>query len=153
MHHRLLWSALLLVALALGVAAFGRAHAQQRGFSNASIHGSYGISYIVALPNISGPTQFLSGTGVIQADGKGQLTGEETTNTNGQVCSGKLTGNYTVSPNGTGTVSAVFTATTPGCSDVSIEQTLVIMDSGRVVRVSDTMSTEVTIFEEWQRQM
>ncbi len=97
--------------------------------------------------------QFLSGTGVYQADGAGHLTGQETTNTNGQACSGTMTGTYTVNPEGTGTVSVTFTATTPGCTDVGFQQSLVILDSGRIVRVADTMPTEVTIFEEWQKEM
>ncbi len=157
MQYRLLWAISFLAALALGAAvSSGRGvtiqHAQ-RTFSTSSMHGSYGISYIVALPKVSSATEFLSGTGVLKADGAGHLSGEETTNTNGQVCSGTLTGTYTVNANGTGALSMLFAATTPGCSDVSIEQNLVILDSGRIVRVADTMPNEVTIFEEWQKQM
>lgn len=157
MQHRFLWIASFLAALAIGIAVssgggVSTAHAQ-RSFSTASIRGSYATSYSVALPNPSGPTQYLSGTGVYQADGVGHLTGQETTNTNGQVCSGTMTGTYTVNPDGTGTVSVTFTATTPGCPDVSFQQSLVILDSGRIVRVADMMPTEITIFEEWQKQM
>ena len=158
MRQRFSWqrSAFLALLLALAVSGCGsdrsNAHAQTV-FSSASIKGSYGISYIVALPNASGPTQFFSGTGVYQADGAGHLTGEETTNTNGEVCSGTLNGTYTVDPNGTGTVSVTFSPTTPGCSAGSFQQRLVIMQSGRIVRVADTIPTEVTIFEEWQKQM
>ena len=157
MQGRFLWIALALAALTLGAAVSGGggvsiAHAN-RTFSTASIRGSYGTSYIVALPDPSGPTLFLSGTGVYQADGAGHLTGEETTNTNGQVCSGTMTGTYTINPNGTGTVSVIFMAATPGCSDVSLQQSLVILDIGRIVRVADTMPNEVTIFEEWRKQM
>lgn len=152
------WQQLVLVAplLALAVSGCGGggSSAQARTvFSAASIKGSYGISYSVALPNAPGPTQFLSGTGVYQADGAGHLAGEETTNTNGEVCSGTLNGTYTVDPNGTGTVSVTFSPTTPGCSAGSFQQRLVIMQSGRIVRVADTIPTEVTIFEEWQKQM
>ncbi len=157
MQHRVLLAVSVLAALVLGIAVSSGGRVPivyaNRAFSIASIRGSYGTTYVVALPNASGPTQFLSGTGVIEADGAGHLRGEETTNTNGQVCTGMLTGTYTVNPNGTGTVSATFNATTPGCSDVSIEQNLVILDSGRIVRVADTMPNEVTIFEEWQKQM
>lgn len=154
------WQRPVMTALLLALVVGGgngndsSAHAD-RVFSTASIRGSYGISYSVALPNGQGPTQFLSGTGVYQADGAGHLTGEETTNTNGEVCSGNLTGTYTVNPNGTGTVSVTFTptSTTDGCSAVSFQQSLVIMESGRIVRVADTISTEVTIFEEWRKQV
>jgi hypothetical protein len=114
MQHRFYWLASVLAALVLGlVASIGSggpiAHAQ-RMFSAASIHGSYGISYSVALLNPSGPAQFLSGTGVYQADGAGHLTGEE--------------------PNGTGTVLVTFTSATAGCSVVSFQQNLVIMAQG-----------------------
>ncbi len=157
MQYRLFWAASVVAALALGAVVAGESgvsivHAQ-RVFSNASIHGSYSITYVVALPNPAGPTQFLSGTGVYLADAAGHLTGEETTNTNGQVCSGKLAGTYAVNPNGTGAVSTIFTATTPGCSDISLQQSMVILDSGRIVHVADMMPNEVTIFEEWQKQM
>jgi hypothetical protein len=158
MQHCFSRQRLVLAALLLAIAVSGcrgggsNAHAQTV-FSATSISGNYGISYSVALPNASGPTQFLSGTGVYQADGAGHLTGEETTNTNGEVCSGNLTGTYTVNPSGTGTVSVTFTPTTAGCSMVSFEQSLVIMESGRIVRVADTIPTEVTIFEEWRKQM
>ncbi len=157
MQHRFLWIASVLVALAIGIAMSsgdGILTAQpQRVFSTASIRGSYATSYCVALTNPSGLTQFLSGTGVFHADGAGHVTGQETTNTNGQVCSGTMTGTYTVNPDGTGTLSVTFTATTPGCPDVSFQQSLVILDSGRIVRVADMMPTEITIFEEWQKQM
>lgn len=157
MQHRFIWAASILAALAIGVVVSGAGgvsivHAE-RAFSTASIRGSYGTTYSVALPNPSGPTQFLSGTGVYQADGAGHLTGQETTNTNGQVCSGTMTGTYTVNANGTGAVAVIFTATTPGCTDVSFQQSLVVLESGRIVRVADTMPTEVTIFEEWRKQM
>ncbi len=158
MRDRFSWQRLVFVALLFALVVSGcgggrsNAHAQTV-FSAASIKGSYGISYVVALPNASGPTQFFSGTGVYQADGAGHLTGAETTNTNGEVCSGDLNGTYTVNSNGTGTVSVTFTPTTPGCSAGSFQQSLVIMESGRIVRVADTIPTEVTIFEEWRKQM
>ncbi len=157
MQHRFLWAASVLAALAVGIAVGGgrgiaTAHAE-KVFSTASIRGSYGISYSVVLPNASGPPQFLSGTGVFQADGAGHVTGHETTNGNGQVCDGTMTGTYTVNPDGTGTLSVTFTATTPGCTDLTFHQSLVILDSGRIVRVSETLPTEVTLFEEWQKQM
>lgn len=101
---------------------------------------------------LPGAAQFLSGTGLYQADGAGHLTGTETTNANGEVCSGNLAGSYTVNPNGTGTTSVKFTPTTAGCSPVSFQQSLVIVDSGQTVRVADTIPTEVTISEQWRKQ-
>ena len=144
-----------IVALVVAVSAGytdSIAHAQ-RVFSNANIRGSYGISYSVALVNSSGAAQLLSGTGFYHADGAGHLTGQETTNTNGEVCSGSMTGTYSVDPNGTGTATVAFTPTTPGCSALTFQQSLVIMESGRIVRVADTIPSEVTIYEEWRKQM
>jgi hypothetical protein len=157
MQHYFSWkSLLLLVALGLGLALMmgsgGSVARAERLFSPGSIRGSYGFSFAVALLNDSGRTQFLSGTGLYFADGAGHLTGQETTNANGHVCSGTLAGAYTVTPNGNGTTSVTFTPTTAGCSVVSFQQSLVIMDAGRIVRVSDTISTQVTIFEEWRKQ-
>ncbi len=145
--------AVLLLALAASSCGGGNAIARaQTAFSVASIRGSYGISYSVALPSASGSMQFLSGTGIYRADGAGHLAGEETTNTNGEVCSGTLSGTYAVNPNGTGTASVTFTPTTAGCSAGSFQQSLVIVESGRIVRVADTIPTEVTLFEEWRKQ-
>lgn len=157
MTNLLSWRRFACAALVLALAISGcgdessAAHAKAV-FSDTSIRGSYGISYSVALPVVSGTNEFLSGTGIYQADGAGNLTGEETTNANGEVCSGTLKGSYTVNPDGTGTDSVTFDPTTVGCSVISFEQSLVIMDSGRVVRVANTIPTEVTIFEEWQKQ-
>jgi hypothetical protein len=144
-----------IVALAIAVSAgYGDSVGHgQRVFSAASIRGSYGISYVVALVNPSGATQLLSGTGVVQADGAGHLIGEETTNTNGEVCSGSMAGTYSVEPNGTGTATLTFTPTTPGCAGLTFQQSLVIMESGRIVRVADMIPSEVTVFEEWRKQI
>ena len=157
MKHCFSWKSWFLALLAVGVAVgagYGDSLGHGQGvFSDASIRGSYGISYCVALVNPSGATQLLSGTGVCHLDGAGHLTGEETTNTNGEVCSGTLSGTYSVNANGTGTASVTFSPTTTGCSVISFQQSLIIIDSGRIVRVADTIPTEVTIFEEWQKQM
>lgn len=53
---------------------------------------------------------------------------------------------------GIGTVSVIFSPTTAGCSPSSFQQSLAIMESGQIVRVADTIPTEVTIFEEWRKQ-
>lgn len=158
MRHYLSLRVLVCAALALALAAWGcgndgSAAQAQKAYSAASIRGSYGISYSVALPSSTGPAGFLSGTGVYRADGAGGLTGEETTNADGQVCTGTLAGTYRVNPDGTGTDSVTFTPTTAGCSVIKFQQSLVITDARQIVRVSNTMPTEVTISEVWRKQM
>jgi hypothetical protein len=141
---RLLSLSALLALVGLGCGGGGSAHAQG-GFSLSSIHGSYGFNFSVFASN---PTGVLSGTGVYSVDGNGHLKGNETFNENGVTCSGSLSGTYTVNPDGTGTTSVTFTPTTQGCTAINFTQSLVIVDSGKIVKVSDTIATEETIIEE-----
>jgi hypothetical protein len=78
------------------------------GFSLKSFKGSYALGFIgtdLALGQIAG-------TGVLTADGKGNLTGTETIKDDTVVCTENLSGSYTVNPDGTGT-GAVTVESTP----------------------------------------
>jgi len=64
----------------------------------------------------------VAGFGSLTADGKGNITGgTETFNAGGSVCTGTITGTYSVNPDGTGASTFTFTSTGPGsnCSSLS----------------------------------
>lgn len=140
---------LVVIGLALCASGCGGSNATaQTGFSNSSLKGNYGLSFSASVL----PTGHIAGTGVFMADGKGNITGVETVNVDGSVCSATLTGTYTINSDGTGTDTLEFTPTTEGCAAATFQQSLVLVDSGNVVKVSTDSSTEVTIFEEWRKQ-
>jgi len=98
-------------------------------------------------------TQVLfAGTGIFIADGRGNLTGSETFNVGGQICDDvTISGTYTVNPDGTGSDAITFSSATPGCSG-TYQQSLVISDAGRVIRLSNTSPNEPPVVEEWRAQ-
>jgi hypothetical protein len=121
----------------------------QKAFSLSSLKGSYaGIFF----GKINTGTQLipLLGTGVFISDGAGNLSGHETFTINTTPCEATIKGTYTVNPDGTGTDSATFTATTPGCSGGSYTQSLVIGSAGDLVLLSNTNGDQIN--EEWHLQ-
>jgi hypothetical protein len=83
--------------------------------------GSYGFTFSGTVINASGFNGPIVGVGTFLLDGRGNVTGQETFNVTGTVCSGKLAGTYTTSLAGVGTVTATFTATTSGCPSGSLD--------------------------------
>ena len=72
------------------------------GFSLGSVRGSYATS-------VHGT---VDATGTLVADGAGNVTGgTETVSDGTNVCTGTITGSYTVNPDGTGTLTIHFTTT------------------------------------------
>jgi hypothetical protein len=115
---------LMQVGLAL-LYACGAALAQPP-YSAADFLGTWGFGVsgtVIFTPPVSGPTPDCVGwtaatlpiaiDGTLVGDGKGGLTGTQTFNVSGLVCTGTLKGTYTVSPDGTGTLNNVtFTPAT-----------------------------------------
>ena len=104
---------------ALGLlGARGTAQAQPP-YSAADFLGTwgFGVSGTVIFTPLSLPTPNCAGwtavslpiaiDGTLVGDGKGGLTGTQTFNVNGLVCSGTLKGTYVVAPDGTGTLDNV----------------------------------------------
>jgi hypothetical protein len=124
---------LIAVLYTLGCWFVGVATAQPP-YSNADFNGSYafGVAGSVVSTPPSPPTPPCSGwitldpplalatTGTLVANGTGGLTGTQTFNAGGLVCSGTLVGTYTVSADGTGKLlNVVFTpadGSPPQCS-------------------------------------
>jgi hypothetical protein len=100
-------SVIAVVLLACGAAAWPGA-----GWAG-QLAGSYGVTFSGTVINASGFTGPIAGVGIFLLDGRGHVTGQETFNVTGTVCSGTVVGTYTTSPAGVGTVTTTFTPTTP----------------------------------------
>jgi hypothetical protein len=121
MKKLLLTMLLLHSSLAL-LGAWGTALAQPP-YSAADFNGTWGFGIagtVIFTPPATGPTPNCSGwtpvtlpialTGTLTGDGKGGVTGTQTFNADGLICSGTLKGTYTVAPDGEGTLdNVVFT--------------------------------------------
>lgn len=77
--------------------------AQAAGFSNASLKGSY--SFLTNLRTANVTTNQFAMVGIMTFDGAGHVTGSYTSTAGGVVQTGKLGGTYTVTSNGTGTIT------------------------------------------------
>lgn len=128
----------LMLAASIGAAVVlgsGPARAFSRNFSLASVRGTYATT-------VHGT---VDATGTLTADGDGDiLKGEETVNDGTNACVGTLTGNYTVNPDGTGTLTLHFTTTTtlfgtcPSPSNPMINTAAIVVVSKRRIFSSGT---------------
>jgi hypothetical protein len=102
----------------------------QPPYSNADFNGTwaFGVSgTVIFTPPSTGPTPNCAGwtavslpiaiEGTLIGDGKGGLSGTQTFNADGLVCSGTLKGTYTVAADGTGTLNNV--TFTPDAKSIS----------------------------------
>ena len=80
------------------------------GFSNKSFKGSYGVGFSGTDLTV-GP---IAGTGILVADGNGNLTGTETIKDGPIVCNESFSGTYGINSDGTGTGSVTVTSTPDG---------------------------------------
>jgi hypothetical protein len=143
----------LLLALTLAASGCERTSgaATSAGFSLASIKGTYASLFSGHLL-INNAEVLFAGTGIFRADGKGHVTGRETFNVGGQICADvAVSGTYTVNTDGTGTDAITFSSATPGCSG-TYQQSLVISDGGKVIRLSNTSPNQPPVVEEWRAQ-
>jgi hypothetical protein len=124
------------------------------GFTLASIKGSYGFSFSVAVPNDTS-VDFIGGTGVYNADGAGHLSGTESYNSTlggGHSCLNVgISGTYTVNPDGTGTDTINLLSADPQCSG-SFSQAIVIAQDDKVVKATNIQPGAVLIAGDWTRQ-
>jgi hypothetical protein len=127
---------LIVVALAAaaGLALSAGAGRSNLGFSLSSVRGTYAST-------AHGTTD---STGTLIADGAGNITGGTQTVDDGvgNVCTGSLGGSYTVNPDGTGTLTIMFTTTAiiaGACpSSPLTDHAAIVVVSSRKVEVSGT---------------
>jgi hypothetical protein len=99
---------------------------------------------------VSGSLQPFAGTGLFISDGNGNLSGHETVNFNGNACNYQIDGTYTVASDGTGTDAIDFADGGTGCPNGSYTQSLVVVDAGDMILLSNTNSPDVAT-EHWYR--
>jgi hypothetical protein len=116
--------------------AGGTVHAA--GFTAKNMSGGYGFSIV---------TLGAAATGVITADGNGNITGEETANVAGLSCHGTLTGSYTVEADGAGAATIFLTedatSSAKGCQPLATHFSLALTDGGRQILMAEQDATVV----------
>jgi len=145
--------ALILCALAGCDSSSGSASAKT-GFTLASIRGTYGFSFSVAIPRAT-TVDFIGGTGVYNADGAGHLSGTESYNSTtdgGHSCVDvTISGTYTVNADGTGTDTLTLSSSDPDCTG-SFDQALVIVQDDKTVKATNIQPGTVLIAGDWTKQ-
>ena len=128
-------AAVTVLALAISPAA----QAQNKGCSNATLHGSYaqtGTGVITAPPDQAGP---FANVGTLIFDGSGGLTGALVVSSNGSSSPATETGTYTVNSDCTGTYTvqiAPFGITSQAFFAISSnwdELEIIVTDPGSVI--------------------
>ncbi len=122
------------------------------GFSKRSIRGSYASTFQGSVVEGSS-VMLLNGTAVLTADGNGNISGHETFEFDGTVCTNVTSkGTYTVNPDGSGTTSITFTGSSADCSG-TYTQSLAIAESGKIVVLNNTNTNPGNqISETWRKQ-
>jgi len=117
------------------VALFGSMGRAGFGFSVKNVRGTYASTFHGTI----------DGTGVLTADGAGNIVaGTETVNDGTNGCVGSLKGSYTVNPDGTGTLTIHFTTTKtlfgacPSPSNPMLNNAAIVVVSDRKIEVSGT---------------
>jgi hypothetical protein len=144
---------LLIVAAAGALIAVQSAKAPAGfGFSKRSIRGGYASTFQGTVIENATPL-LINGTAVLTADGNGNISGRESFEFDGTVCTNVTTkGTYTVNPDGSGTTSITFTGSSQDCSG-SYTQTLAIAASGSIVVLNNTNTNPTNqISETWRQQ-
>jgi hypothetical protein len=139
--------------MALGMVAIlgasGGSATAHRGYSLASLKGSYAIIFS---GKINTGTELLPilGTGIIIADGHGNLSGHEAYTVDTTPCEATISGTYTINPDGSGTDTATFTSSSAGCTSGAYTQGLAIAQRRELVLLSNTNGDQIN--EEWHLQ-
>ena len=125
------------------------ASASYSGSPVSLLSGSYASTFS-GYSIVSGSLQPFAGTGLFISDGHGNLSGHETVNFNGNACNYQINGTYTVASDGTGTDTINFVNGGTGCPDGSYTQSLVVVEAGDMILLSNTNSPDVAT-EHWYR--
>lgn len=127
-----------------GVTIVPPVHASS-GFTNANLSGGYAFGVSGATNNF-----IVGGSGVITADGNGNLTGgEETENDGGISCHLSLAGTYTVNSNGAGTATVTVTpdaaSVAKGCGGGVADLSLALGNAGSSLILAGQDANSVSV--------
>ena len=129
-------SGIALMLLACGIGGWpGAVYARPLGHCGFIFSGA-----VINAAGFSGP---IAGEGEFLADAQGHVTGSETFNVTGTVCSGTLDGTYTSSQDDTGTLTANFTPSTSGCPSGTLHLSYSAVDNDKRVYFVQTDPAKV----------
>lgn len=127
------------VALTCGLATLPAIGVSRAAAGGLNANFAFGFAGTV----ISGPaTGPIAGTGIFAFTSAGTLTGTETFNAIGTVCTGTLSGTYTLNTDGTGTITVTFTSTT--CGSMAGHSSFVLSSAQDRMDLVGTDSFQVT---------
>jgi hypothetical protein len=106
--------------------------------SNASVQGTYEFSASGTIVGV-GPT---AGVGLFTSDGKGNISGKDTSSFNGAIVRETFTATYTVNADCSGSATAVFQGPVPR----TIHVDFVVVDNGKQVFNILTDSGDIVTF-------
>lgn len=114
----------------------GTVHAA--GFTVRDMRGGYGFSMI---------TLGAVASGVLVADGNGNLKGQETVNVTGNSCHGTLTGSYTIDADGSGAATLFLTedaaSSAKNCQPLATHYSLALTNGGQEILIAEQDATIV----------
>ena len=139
----------LAIILTTAVLTQTGASASYGGVPLALLSGSYASTFS-GYSIVSDALQPFAGTGLFISDGKGNLSGHETINFDGNACNYQIEGTYTVASDDTGTDAINFVNGGAGCPNGSYTQSLVVVEEGDMILLSNTNSPDVAT-EHWYR--
>jgi hypothetical protein len=106
-------------------------------FNNSNFKGSYSFRFSGSSSYVLAHEADTVATGIINADGKGHITGHGTFRTAGISCIGNIVGTYNVITDGTGIISSIFNTVTPGCFRGVLDLSMAIFNNGNGVEVAN----------------
>jgi hypothetical protein len=106
-------------------------------FNNSNFKGSYAFRLVGTSSIVRANEPRTVATGVLQADGKGNVSGHGSFRSAGITCLGNVSGHYTVNNNGTGLLGSVISTSTPGCFPIVLDLGMVLYDQGNNFEVAN----------------
>lgn len=127
------------VALTCGLAAFTAIAVSRAAAGGLNANFAFGFAGTVISRPATGP---IAGNGIFAFASAGTLTGTETFNAIGTICTGTLSGTYTLNTDGTGTITVTFTSTT--CGSMTGHSSFVLSNAQDRMDLVGTDSFQVT---------
>ena len=107
-------------------------------FNNSNFKGNYALRLMGPSSLVTTAESMTVATGLINADGKGHVTGHGKFRSHGVTCDGTIKGTYIIQLNGTGTLSSIFNTSTPGCFNSVFDFSLALSNNGKSFELANT---------------
>jgi hypothetical protein len=106
-------------------------------FNNTNFKGGYAFRLVGPSSIVAANEPLTVATGVLKANGKGQVTGHGMFRSAGITCVGNITGTYTINSDGTGTFASNLNTSTPGCSTIVLDMSMALALNGKHFEVAN----------------